>query len=88
MNRNINADSILSVLFETIEGVKNNNDPSASKNEKVSLEQAKAINELARTAVSVYKVKAEALKVIANSDNPQHTAVNVESTGLLDVYKE
>ena len=88
MNRNINADSILSVLFETIEGVKNNNDPSASKNEKVSLEQAKAINELAKTAVSVYKVKAEALKVIANSDNPQHATVNVASTGLLEAYKE
>ena len=88
MNRNINADSILSVLFETIEGVKNNSDPSASKCEKVSLDQAKAINELAKTVVSVYKVKAEALKVIANSNNPQQTTVNVESTGLLDVYKE
>lgn len=88
MNRNINADSILSVLFETIEGVKNSSDPEASANEKVSLEQAKAINELAKTVVSVYKVKAEALKVIAKSDNPQHTTVNVESTGLLEVYKE
>lgn len=88
MNKRINADRILEVLFETIEGVKNSNDPEASDNEKVSLEQAKAINELAKTAVSVYKVKAEALKVIAKSDNPQHTTVNVESTGLLEAYKE
>lgn len=84
MNRNISADNLLSVLYETIEGIKNQNEPTASKNEKVSLEQAKAINDLARTAVSVYKVKADALKIISMSNNPQSTSDNVVQTGLLD----
>lgn len=83
MNKQLSADSLLAVLYETIEGVKNNNDSQASANEKISIEQAKAINELARTAVSVYKVKAEALKVIAISDNPQVTAANIACSGLL-----
>ena len=83
MNRNISADNLLSVLYETIEGIKNQNESSASKNEKVSLEQAKAINDLAKTAVSVYKVKAEALKIISMSNNPQSTSDNVVQTGLL-----
>ena len=84
MNKNLNADSLLSVLFETIEGVKNNNCKTASANEKVSLEQAKAINELAKTAVSVYKVKADALRVIAKCDNPQVASASVAQTGLLE----
>lgn len=84
MNRNISADNLLSVLYETIEGIKNQNEPTASENEKVSLEQAKAINDLARTAVSVYKVKADALKIISMSNNPQSTSDNVVQTGLLD----
>lgn len=83
MNNKLSADSLLSVLYETIEGIKNNNDAKASDNEKVSIEQAKAINELARTAVSVYKVKAEALKVLAKCDNPQVMLENVSHTGLL-----
>lgn len=84
MNKNLNADSLLSLLFETIEGVKNNNDKAASANEKVSLDQAKAINELARTAVSIYKVKADALKVIAGCDNPQAAAASIVHTGILE----
>lgn len=84
MNQKLNADSLLSVIYETIEGVKNQNDNQASENEKVSLEQAKAINELAKTAVSVYKVKAEALKIVAGSNNPNASNQSVSATGLLN----
>lgn len=83
MNSKLNADSLLAVLYETIEGVKNNNCKKASANEKVSLEQAKAINELAKTAVAVYKVKADALKIISDSVNPQASVASVAQTGLL-----
>lgn len=84
MNNKLNADNLLAILYETIEGVKNQNDSKASKNEKVSLEQAKQINELAKTAVSVYKVKAEAFKIIAGSNNPSAASQSIEATGLLN----
>lgn len=55
-------------LFETLEGLKNQSDPDASENEKVTIEQAKAITGVADTIIDIYKTQLDAIKVISSTD--------------------
>lgn len=57
-------------LFEVIEMLKNNSDIKASANEKIDIETAKTISDLAKNVVEGYKVKAQVLNIISRSDNP------------------
>lgn len=57
-------------LFEVIEMLKNNTDDKASPNEKIDIETAKTIADLAKNVVEGYKVKAQVLNTISKSDNP------------------
>lgn len=57
-------DALNSQLFETIEMLKNNNDPKASENEKIDVETAKTIANIGKTIVDGYKVKAQVLGII------------------------
>ncbi|MHC1780998.1 MAG: hypothetical protein AB9922_12265 [Bacteroidales bacterium] len=57
-------------LFEVIEMLKNNSDKKASANEKIDIETAKTISDLAKNVVEGYKVKAQVLNIISRSDNP------------------
>lgn len=61
-------EALKAYLFETIEGIKNQNDDQASANEKVSLDQAKAIVDVADAIIDIYKVQVDALKVVNNMD--------------------
>jgi len=68
-------------LFETIERLKANNDPSASENERIDLATAKAINQAAATIIESAKVEVEFLAIIAKAENPE--AVITRSNGLM-----
>ena len=54
-------------LFETIEMLKNNNDPQASKNETIDIETAQTIANLGKVIVDGYKVKAQVLSVLSKN---------------------
>lgn len=75
-------------LFETLEGVKNQNDPEASDCEKVSIEQAKTIVEVADSIIDIYKVQVDALKSVMKMDHlgsPENLLVAMGVTGSEEV---
>lgn len=68
MARNLNLEALKTHLFETLEGIKNQNDPEASDCEKVSVEQAKAIVDVADSLIDIYKLQVEALRTVSHMD--------------------
>lgn len=56
-------------LFETLEMVKNNNNPEASENEKISVENAETISELAGRIIDSYKIEVQAMQILSKADN-------------------
>lgn len=73
MGNNMSLETLKSHLFETLEGLKNQNDPEASENEKVSLPQAKAIVGVANSIIDIYKVQVDAIRIMSGMDvaNPE-----------------
>lgn len=69
---NLSLEALKSHLFETIEGIKNQNDKKASPNEVVSLEQAKAICQVSEQLIDIAKVQVDALKVVSGMDHLNH----------------
>ena len=69
MGKSVNLEKLKSHLFETLEGIKNQNDPEASENEKISIEQAKAIVDVADSIIDIYKVQVDALKAVSHLDH-------------------
>lgn len=55
-------------LFETLEGLRNNNDPEADESEKVSIEQAKAVTGVANAALGIYKMQFDAVRQLMTMD--------------------
>ena len=68
-NRNLSLEALKSHLFETLEGVKNLSDEDASPCEKVSIEQAKQIVDIADSIIDIYKTQVDALKTFSQMDN-------------------
>ncbi len=66
--KNTSLEALKGHLFETLEGLKNQSDPDASENEKVTIEQAKAITGVADTIIDIYKTQLDAIKVISSTD--------------------
>lgn len=66
--KNTSLEALKGHLFETLEGLKNQSDPEASENEKVTIEQAKAITGVADTIIDIYKTQLDAIKVISSTD--------------------
>lgn len=66
--KNTSLEALKGHLFETLEGLKNQSDPDASDNEKVTIEQAKAITGVADTIIDIYKTQLDAIKVISSTD--------------------
>lgn len=66
--KNTSLEALKGHLFETLEGFKNQSDPDASENEKVTIEQAKAITGVADTIIDIYKTQLDAIKVISSTD--------------------
>lgn len=88
MANNLNLESLKAHLFETLEGVKNQNDPEASDCEKVSIEQAKTIVEVADSIIDIYKVQVDALKSVMKMDHlgsPENLLVTMGVTGSEEV---
>lgn len=63
-------DDLNNHLFETIEMLKNNKDPQASENEKIDIETAKTIVSAGKVIVEGFKVKANVLGMLKNTENP------------------
>lgn len=68
-SNNISLEALKSHLFETLEGVKNLSDDQASPCERVSIEQAKQIVDIADFIIDIYKTQVDALKVFSQMDN-------------------
>lgn len=81
--KQINIDKLNEHLFETIEMLKANNDPNASQNEKIDVDTAKAIAELGKVAIEGYKVKVQAMGIMAKSMNPTQTIEQTKQMGFL-----
>ena len=77
-SNNISLEALKSHLFETLEGIKNLSDDQASPCERVSIEQAKQIVDIADSIIDIYKTQVDALKVFSQMDN-------VASVGQLSV---
>ena len=65
----MSLEALKSHLFETLEGVKNLSDEQASPCEKVSIEQAKQIVDIADSIINIYKTQVDALKTFSTMDN-------------------
>ncbi len=76
----ITIDKLNEHLFETIEMLKNNSDPNASDNEKIDIETAKTIADLGKVAVEGFK--AQALSMLARTDNPKTTKEALVASGI------
>ena len=68
-NKNLSLEALKSHLFETLEGVKNLSDDQADPCEKVSIEQAKQIVDIADSIIGIYKTQVDALKTFYSMDN-------------------
>lgn len=68
-NKNLSLEALKSHLFETLEGVKNLSDEQADPCEKVSIEQAKQIVDIADSIINIYKTQVDALKTFSTMDN-------------------
>lgn len=71
-------------LFETLEGVKNLNDPKADENEKVSLDQAKQIVSIAEAIIDISKVQVEAVATFSKMDNIASVDSMAVGMGIVD----
>lgn len=83
-NRNLSLEALKSHLFETLEGVKNLSDGTASENEKVSIEQAKSIVDISGKIIDIYKLQVDAVKTFAGVDelvSPRNMATDL---GLIE----
>ena len=83
-NKNLSLEALKSHLFETLEGVKNLSDEDASLCEKVSIEQAKQIVDIADSIIDIYKTQVDALKTFSSMDNVASGGTLLEGMGFID----
>ena len=70
-------------LFETIERLLLSNDPGADDKERIDVETAKAIADVAQVAVNSAKVQVDALKIIAGAQNPDMARETLKNMNVL-----
>ena len=83
-NKNLSLEALKSHLFETLEGVKNISDEDASPCEKVSIEQAKQIVDIADSIIDIYKTQVDALKTFSSMDNVASGGTLLEGMGFIN----
>ena len=83
-NKNLSLEALKSHLFETLEGVKNLSDEDADPCEKVSIEQAKQIVDIADSIIDIYKTQVEALKTFSSMDNVASGGTLLEGMGFIN----
>jgi len=76
-------DALNNHLFETIEMVKNNNDPKAEAHEKIDIESAKTIADIGKVIVEGFKVQVQVLSLISKTDNPSILTSKAIGSGIL-----
>lgn len=86
-NSNTSLEALKMHLFEALEGVKNLSDPEASECEKVSLEQAKQIVNIAEAIIDINKTQINAMQVFSKMDDVASVDVLMESTGVAENLK-
>lgn len=75
-------DDLRNHLFETIEMLKNNSDPQASPNEKISVEDAKQITEAAKAIIDSRKIEVDLIGIVAKAQNVEAIKI-VQSSKML-----
>lgn len=60
-------------LFDTIERLKEGNDPDADPKDAIDIKRAKAIREVASEIVASAKVEIDAIRILAKAENPENT---------------
>lgn len=80
----MSLEALKSHLFETLEGVKNLSDENASPCEKVSIEQAKQIVDIADSIIDIYKTQVDALKTFSSMDNVASSGTLLEGMGFIN----
>lgn len=83
-NNNLSLEALKSHLFETLEGVKNLSDEKADTCEKVSIEQAKQIVDIADSIIDIYKTQVDALKTFSQMDNIASQGKLMEGMGIIN----
>lgn len=83
-NKSISLEALKSHLFEAIEGVKNLSDDEASLNEKMSIEQAKAVVDISGKVIDIYKVQLEAFGALKNVANFGQACNAIGALGVVD----
>lgn len=87
MNSKISIDRLNEHLFESIEMLKNNKDPKASENEKLDIDTAKTIAEIGKVVIDGYKVKAQVLNMMRNTENPTVMRKSIVDAGIISDEK-
>lgn len=83
-HNNMSLEALKAHLFETLEGVKNNNDPNADQCEKVSPQDAKCIVNIANSIIEIYKTQVDALKTFSQMDNVASGGTLLEGMGFIN----
>lgn len=83
-NNSLSLEALKAHLFETLEGVKNNNDPDADPCEKVSLEQAKSIVNIADSIIEIYKTQVDAVRVFTGIDHVNSQGQLMVGMGIIN----
>ena len=83
MANSLSLEALKSHLFETLEGVKNLSDDRADPCEKVSIEQAKQIVDIADSIIDIYKTQVDALKTFSQMDNIASQGTLMEGMGII-----
>lgn len=81
--KNLSIDDLNRHLFESIEMLKNQDDPIADEHEKMDVQTAKAIADLGKVAIEGFKVKAQVLNMMRNADNPSLLKSTVVDSGII-----
>ena len=83
-NKNLSLEALKSHLFETLEGVKNLSDDQADPCEKVSIEQAKQIVDIADSIIDIYKLQVEAIKSFTHKDDIARPGEMMADMGIVE----
>lgn len=88
MSKQTGIDALNAHLFEAIEGLKNNRDPRADEQERMDIDTAKAIADIAKVVIDGYKVKANVLQMYSKADSPNDFRKAVVLAGFVSDAKE
>ena len=79
----VNLETVNEKMLMAIEMLMNNSDPNAEAKECMDVDTARTIANLGKVCVESYKVKANALAILAKADNPQRTTEIMRQSGIV-----